>query len=84
VLSPEGVGANAFTNSIIQYFMLLPNTAIGYCRNREIAYVRDNEQKMAATFWKIQIVKTVMTVVAYLSFVVFMAFYSGNKTYMWA
>ena len=84
VLSPEGVGANAFTNSIIQYFMLLANIGIGYYGNREIAYVRDNKQKMAATFWEIQIVKTVMTVVAYLSFVVFMAFYSGNKTYMWA
>ncbi|MBT9025801.1 hypothetical protein BTH73_08405 [Lactobacillus delbrueckii subsp. bulgaricus] len=84
VLSPDGVGANAFTNSIIQYFMLLANIGIGYYGNREIAYVRDNKQKMAATFWEIQIVKTVMTVVAYLSFVVFMAFYSGNKTYMWA
>lgn len=84
VLSPEGVGANAFTNSIIQYFMLLANIGIGYYGNREIAYVRDNKQKMAATFWEIQIVKIVMTVVAYLSFVVFMAFYSGNKTYMWA
>ena len=84
VLSPEGVGANAFTNSIIQYFMLLANIGIGYYGNREIAYVRDNKQKMAATFWEIQIVKTVMTVVAYLFFVVFMAFYSGNKTYMWA
>lgn len=84
VLSPEGVGANAFTNSIIQYFMLLANIGIGYYGNREIAYVRDNKQKMAATFWEIQIVKTVMTVAAYLSFMVFMAFYSGNKTYMWA
>ena len=84
VLSPDGVGANAFTNSIIQYFMLLANIGIGYYGNREIAYIRDNKQKMAATFWEIQIVKTVMTVVAYLFFVVFMAFYSGNKTYMWA
>lgn len=64
--------------------MLLANIGIGYYGNREIAYVRDNKQKMAATLWEIQIVKTVMTVVAYLFFVVFMAFYSGNKTYMWA
>lgn len=84
VLSPDGVGANAFTNSIIQYFMLLANIGIGYYGNREIAYVRDNKQKMAETFWEIQIVKTIMTIVSYLLFVVFMAFYSGNKTYMWA
>lgn len=53
MLSPEGVGANAFTNAIIQYFMLLPNIAIGYYVNRKIAYVRDNKQKMVATFWEI-------------------------------
>lgn len=84
VLSPEGVGANAFTNSIIQYFMLLANIGIGYYGNREIAYVRDDKSKMAATFWEIQIVKTVMTVTAYILFLVFLSFYSGNKAYMWA
>ncbi len=84
VLSPEGVGANAFTNSIIQYFMLLANVGIGYYGNREIAYVRDNKSKMAATFWEIQIVKTVMTVTAYILFLLFLFFYSGNKAYMWA
>lgn len=51
VLSPEGVGANAFTNSVIQYFMLIANIGIGYYGNREIAYVRDNKAKMAITFW---------------------------------
>lgn len=84
VLSPEGVGANAFTNSVIQYFMLIANIGIGYYGNREIAYVRDNKAKMAITFWEIQIVKTIMTIVAYVLFLLFMIFYSGNKTYMWA
>lgn len=30
VLRPEGVGANSFTNSIIQYFILFANMGIGY------------------------------------------------------
>ena len=64
VLSPDGVGANAFTNSIIQYFMLLANIGIGYYGNREIAYVRENRQAMAKTFWEIQIVKTIMTILS--------------------
>ena len=29
VLRPEGVGANSFTNSIIQYFILIANMGIG-------------------------------------------------------
>lgn len=57
VLRPAGVGANAFTNSIIQYFILFANMGIGYYGNRQIAYVRENRQKMAKTFWKIPIVK---------------------------
>lgn len=84
VLRPEGVGVNAFTNSIIQYFILLASIGIGYYGNREIAYVRDDKIKMSQTFWEIQVIKTVMTVLAYLAFIIFMMFYTANKTYMWA
>lgn len=84
VLNPAGVGANAFTNSIIQYFMLLANVGIGLYGNREIAYVREDKQKEADTFWEIQIVKTIMTIVSYFAFLLFMYVYSGNHLYMWA
>lgn len=50
VLRPVGVGANAFTNSIIQYFILVANMGIGYYGNRQIAYIRADREKMASTF----------------------------------
>lgn len=84
VLQPEGVGANAFTNSIINYFMLIANMGIGYYGNRQIAYVRENRKKMAKTFWEIQIVKTIMTLIACIAFEVFMMFYIRQANYMWA
>jgi O-antigen/teichoic acid export membrane protein len=84
VLDPAGVGANAFTNSIIQYFVLLADLGIAYYGNREIAYVRDDKSKMAQTFWEIQTVKTIMTLLSYVVFVVFMTFYVGKPQYMWA
>lgn len=84
VLRPEGVGANAFTNSIINYFMLIANMGIGYYGNRQIAYVRENRKKMAKTFWEIQIVKTIMTLIACIAFEVFMMFYTRQANYMWA
>ena len=84
VLRPEGVGANAFTNSIIQYFILFASMGIGYYGNRQIAYVRENRQKMAQTFWEIQIVKTIMTLLAIIAFEVFMMFYTRQPEYMWA
>ena len=84
VLRPEGIGANAFTNSVIQYFILFASMGIGYYGNRQIAYVRENQQKMANTFWEIQIVKTIMTLTAFIAFEVFMVFYTKQPEYMWA
>ena len=84
VLDPAGVGANAFTNSVIQYFVLLADLGIAYYGNREIAYVRDDKKKMAQTFWEIQTVKTSMTLISYVVFVIFMNFYVGKPQYMWA
>lgn len=83
-LSPEGVGANAFTNSIIQYFILFANLGIAFYGNREVAYVRDNKAKLSITFFEIQIVKTLMTILSYLFFIIFMNFYTRNSSYMWA
>ena len=82
VLRPEGVGANAFTNSIIQYFILFASMGIGYYGNRQIAYVRDNRTKMAKTFWEIQIVKTIMTLVSIIAFEIFLIFYTRQFDYM--
>lgn len=84
VLRPEGVGANAFTNSIIQYFILFASMGIGYYGNRQIAYVREDSKKMAQTFWEIQIVKTIMTLLAYIAFELFMMVYTRQSEYMWA
>lgn len=84
VLRPAGVGANAFTNSIINYFILIANMGIGYYGNRQIAYVRENKAKMAKTFWEIQIIKTIMTLVAMIAFEIFMIFYTRKPIYMWA
>ncbi|CDI43037.1 polysaccharide biosynthesis C-terminal domain-containing protein [Lactobacillus helveticus] len=84
VLRPEGVGANAFTNSIIQYFILFASMGIGYYGNRQIAYVRDNRTKMAQTFWEIQIVKTIMTLASIIAFEIFLIFYTRQFDYMLA
>ena len=82
VLRPEGVGANAFTNSIIQYFILFASMGIGYYGNRQIAYVRDDQIKMAKTFWEIQIVKTIMTLVSAIAFEIFLILYTRQFNYM--
>ena len=50
VLHPAGVGYNAYTNSIIQYFVLMADLGIAMYGQREIAYVREDPKKMSQTF----------------------------------
>lgn len=83
VLHASGVGDNAYTNSIIQYFVMFAALGVGYYGNREIAYVREDRQKMSATFWEIQILKTLTTLVAYLAFVIFLQIYTEYTWYLW-
>ncbi|WP_283109446.1 polysaccharide biosynthesis C-terminal domain-containing protein, partial [Thomasclavelia spiroformis] len=68
--------------SIIQYFILFASMGIGYYGNRQIAYVRDNRTKMAKTFWEIQIVKTIMILVSFIAFEIFLIFYARQFNYM--
>ena len=70
VLGPDGVGINAYTNSIVQYFILLASLGISLYGNREIAYVRDNEEKLAITFWEIQSLKLITTTVSLIVFLI--------------
>jgi O-antigen/teichoic acid export membrane protein len=44
VLKPEGVGIYAYTNSIVQYFMLLAMLGIGTYGNKMVAIARDNKK----------------------------------------
>lgn len=83
VLHPAGVGYNAYTNSIIQYFVLLADLGIAMYGQREIAYVRDDRQKMSQTFWEIQCLKFVTTTFAYFAFVIFLHVYDRYTVFLW-
>ncbi|OYS85547.1 hypothetical protein CBG19_09750 [Limosilactobacillus reuteri] len=76
VLGPNGVGVNAYTNSIAQYFILVANLGIALYGNREIAYVRKNKEKLTQVFWEIQLLKTVTTLFSLLLFLSFRFLYS--------
>ena len=82
-LKPHGVGIYADTNAWIQWFVLIASIGIALYGNREIAYVRDDKEKMSRTFWEIQIVKFVMTLVAYIALVIFLQIYTKYTWYIW-
>lgn len=72
VLGPTGIGINAFTNSIVQYFVLFGTLGLTMYGNREVAYQRDNPKKLSNLFWELTLLRLVTTGLAtllYLGFI---------------
>lgn len=72
VLGPTGIGINAYTNSIVQYFILFGTLGLTVYGNREVAYQRDNSKKLSNIFWELTFFKLITTSIAvafYLGFV---------------
>lgn len=72
VLGPTGVGINAYTNSIIQYFILFGSIGVNLYGNRQIAFVRDDKDKMTKTFYEIFLMRIMTIVLAYAAFLIFL------------
>lgn len=72
VLGAYGVGINAYTNSVISYFILFGNLGVLTYGNRTIAYTRDDKRKTSLAFWEITILRLLavsISILAYLLFV---------------
>ncbi|MGV3026544.1 flippase [Clostridium thermobutyricum] len=78
VLGPDGVGISSYTNSIVQYFIILGTIGISLYGNRQIAYVRDDKHKLSVTFWSITILKLITTGIA---LIVYVLIFSRDKNY---
>jgi len=70
VLGATGVGTNAYTNSIVQYFILLGTLGINMYGNRQIAYVRDDDTLRTKTFWGIFILKLITCFIAVMVYII--------------
>ncbi|QYY85536.1 polysaccharide biosynthesis C-terminal domain-containing protein [Pediococcus pentosaceus] len=72
VLGSEGVGINAYTNSIIQYFILFGSIGISTYGNRQIAYCRDDKKELSRTFWEISILRFITIFISYAIFLIYL------------
>ncbi|MEH1646891.1 flippase [Pediococcus pentosaceus] len=72
VLGPTGVGINAYTNSIIQYFILFGSIGVNLYGNRQIAFVRDDKDKVTKTFYEIFLMRVMTIILAYAAFLIFL------------
>ena len=68
VLGPEGVGVYSYTNAYAQYFILLGMVGISLYGNRQIAYTKNDKEKMSKEFWNIyalQVMTTTLSLILY-------------------
>ncbi|MQB95435.1 flippase [Lactobacillus reuteri] len=82
VLGPYGIGIYTYTNTIIQYFILFGGLGLAIYGSRQIAYVRNNKDKMAITFWEIQLVRTISILIATVLFLVYLIIFAKYKYFM--
>ncbi|WP_203623410.1 flippase [Lacticaseibacillus sp. 866-1] len=68
VLGPKGVGINTYTGAVAQYFVLFAGLGIVLYGNRQIAYARSDRHEVSVTFWEIQLIKSVSSILAFLGF----------------
>ncbi|WP_125567447.1 polysaccharide biosynthesis C-terminal domain-containing protein [Companilactobacillus insicii] len=74
VLGPEKVGINSFTNSVIQLFILFGGIGTNLYASRQVAFVRDDRQKLSNLFCEIVILRITIFVVTGIFFGIFMIF----------
>jgi O-antigen/teichoic acid export membrane protein len=75
VLKPEGVGIYAYTNSIVQYFMLLAMLGIGTYGNKMVAIARDNKKELSRTFFSIFLLQLFFSFISLSMYLVFIFYF---------
>jgi O-antigen/teichoic acid export membrane protein len=74
ILGKEGIGVYSYTLSIVQYFVIFGSLGVSMYGNRQIAYVRDDKEKMSKTFWSITFLKAITTVISLLVYILIFGF----------
>lgn len=82
ILGAEGIGDYAFTYANMQYFVIFGMVGISLYANRQIAYVRENKEKLKNTFYSIYTLQLICTTTSLILYLVFtLVFNKGN--YKW-
>ncbi|MDS0526649.1 oligosaccharide flippase family protein [Clostridium sp. SHJSY1] len=64
IFNPDQLGLNSYSLSIANYFILFGTLGMSMYGNRQIAYVRDDSQKLNKTFWSLFFMKLCTCIIA--------------------
>ncbi|MCH4172679.1 MAG: polysaccharide biosynthesis C-terminal domain-containing protein [Lactobacillus sp.] len=74
-------GIFAYTNSNVQYFILIGSLGVAFYGNREIAYLRHDREATTNAFWSIFFMRLAAMTVAMVAFIGFLAFTGDLRPY---
>lgn len=78
VLGAEGIGINAYTGSIVQYFALFGTIGIGLYAGRSVAYKRDDRKSLSETFWSIFLLQFTLCAVSFILCMIVTIIFAGQ------
>lgn len=74
VLEVDGIGRYSVSVAIANYFVLFGMLGISSYGNRQVAYVRNNEENLRKTFWEINVLRMITMGISFISFSLFVHF----------
>ncbi len=80
VFNPEQLGLNSLSLSIANYFMLFGVLGMQMYGNRQIAYVRDDKEKLTKTFWSLYIVQLATSTISLSVYYIFISSFTTVNT----
>ena len=83
IFTPDQLGINTYTLSVVNYFTLFGMLGMALYGNRQIAYVRDNREKRNETFWSLYATQLITCTIALVLYYGFAYFYIGNNLAMY-
>ncbi len=80
IFTPSQMGLNSYTLSIANYFMLFGMLGMQLYGNRQIAYVRDDKEKLNKTFWSLFLTQIITNLISLSIYYIFIKYYvTDNK-----
>lgn len=78
VLGANNIGINSYTSSITQYFIIIGTLGMSLYGSRQIAYVRDDKERLSQEFWSLVVLRLITTSIAIL---VYWFVFCNDKAY---
>lgn len=75
VLKAEGLGVFSYTQSVVNYFVLIAMLGVISYGTREIAICRNNKKERSETFWNIYALQLFMSLISLIIYIVYIVFF---------